>query len=805
MPKQTGRTENDLSALALLRRMSRGQLEKKTKKELVDMVLDLADAAPAQEPSASAELDKVYEALDQLTLPFALFDAKDRFLYANPAYLAINEGSTDDIHRGLAFETHMMQLVSQGKLPAASGQEDGWLAACLKQHRQAGGTREELRADGTLLEFSECKLSDGYMVQSVDNMTDQRRLDDALIASETVRDLLTIAFDEVSEGIAVFDDDDRFVRANKSWWQMHEPVAGLTTRGTSFEQHVRNAVSKGVVKLAEDEAEAWIAKRVAMHAAPGKPFEIERADGRVSLINEQRLSNRYRIVVDLDVTEHRRLQQRLEEAIEALDHAFALYDKDGKLLIFNTKYKDLVPPIDLEVKKGLSFEALFRASVEYGLHSDDYRMDPALLQQRVNAFYECEGEIETHLSDGRYIISTERKTPSGEIVALRTDITELKLREREALHAEEILLDAIESISEGFILFDADGKMVMCNSKYKNFNPLIEDILVPGVTIEEIVKKTIETKGVRINSNKANEWEATRLRQFKSGKGFQQQQLADGRWVQVVERPTKSGGVVGIRTDITDIVNAETESRRALETAEKANKAKSEFLANMSHELRTPLNAIIGFSAIISRQLYGPVGNASYQEYAGDINKSGEHLLTLIGDLLDISRIEAGELILERVQVNAIEAVRQCLRMVAGQCHDKQIKLVTEFEDELPDLYADARNLRQILINILANAIKFTDVQGTIKISASRHSPSQVSIRIADTGVGISEENLALVLEPFGQVADALTRNHDGIGLGLPIVKSIVELHGGEFRLESVVDEGTIVEVLLPIFHHETN
>ena len=784
---------------------ARMQLQKKSKNELLEMLLDsMVDPKP-QETDVPAELQRVYEALDLIKDPIALFDADDRFVFVNTAYKGVNSSVDYTLKQGSQFEFHVMELLDKGMIPAALGRESEWLSERMKQHRNPHGTPEQIRDDGTVLKVRENRLSEGSTVLIAENVTAQRRADEALVVSETARVLMINAIDEISEGIALFDEHDRLALANKSWWRMNSSLAGKTKPGTTFTEHIWNCIDAGLIPPAIGQEKEWVEQRVKTHLKPGKPFEVERSCGRVNFVREQVLSNGYRILIVLEITEQKRLQRRLEEAVESLNEGFVLFDNEGRLVISNSKFSEVFGPAVGELEPGTSFETLFRASVARGLHSGRKSDDEAFIKNRVADFFRCEGAREMQLSDGRWFRSTERKTPSGEIVALRSDITELKRREQEATHAEEMLLDAIESISEGFILFDADRRMLMCNSKYKDYYPALDDVLMPGVSFAELVDAMIASEGIEISESSPGAWKAQRLKQFKTGKGVHQQHLSDGRWVQVVERPTKSGGVVGIRTEITDIVNAERESRRALEDAERANKAKSEFLGNMSHELRTPLNAIIGFSSVISNQLYGPVDNASYLEYAGDIQKSGEHLLTLIGDLLDISRIEAGEVSMARGKLDVGHAVRDCVRMVERQCNEKYIHLNIQIKDDLPALFADARHFRQILINIVANAIKFTPPHGTISINADLVSNRVASIRISDSGVGISVENLDLVLEPFGQVADTLTRNHDGVGLGLPIVKSLVELHNGTLSLKSEVGKGTVVELQMPIFLSDKN
>ncbi|HTP84707.1 MAG TPA: ATP-binding protein [Alphaproteobacteria bacterium] len=232
--------------------------------------------------------------------------------------------------------------------------------------------------------------------------------------------------------------------------------------------------------------------------------------------------------------------------------------------------------------------------------------------------------------------------------------------------------------------------------------------------------------------------------------------------------------------------------------ADAANRAKSEFLANMSHELRTPLNAIIGFSDFMASGGLGPAGSPKYLEYARDINSSGRHLLDMISEVLDMSKIEAGqyELVLEDVDLS--ETVEFCVRLVAGRATAGQISLVNLVGTELPKVRADARALRQILLNLLSNAVKFTPAGGRVTVSATAAGPHDIRLTVSDTGVGISADDLKRVGEPFRQLGRTLTKPQEGTGLGLAITKRLAEMHGGKLEFESAPGRGTAVLVTLP-------
>jgi PAS domain S-box-containing protein len=263
-----------------------------------------------------------------------------------------------------------------------------------------------------------------------------------------------------------------------------------------------------------------------------------------------------------------------------------------------------------------------------------------------------------------------------------------------------------------------------------------------------------------------------------------------------------SGGmpiaVDGIIQDITDRKQMEQALRDARDAAERGSRAKSEFLANMSHELRTPLNAIIGFSEIMREEILGPVAVPKYREYLGDINSSAQHLLLIINDILDIARIEAGRVELKEARIDLKRMIEECTRMLHGRISEAGLKLETSYENGAPWCIGDERLLRQVLLNLTSNAIKFTPSGGRVRIQVGRKVGGELTLAVQDTGIGMTTEEAAMALRPFGQVQGAFVRSRDGVGLGLPLAKSFVELHGGVLQVDSAPGRGTTVMVNLP-------
>ena len=402
------------------------------------------------------------------------------------------------------------------------------------------------------------------------------------------------------------------------------------------------------------------------------------------------------------------------------------------------------------------------------------------------------------------------------IIGVALDVTEERMAQARAQAAESRLRDAIESVSEAFVLWDRQGRLLLCNQNYRNVFSLEPRLLKPGASREE-VNRFAQLAIV-------NEMPSPDGR-----KGVREAELSDGRWIQISERRTAEGGLVMTAADITAIKTQE-EARRLNEEqlqkavvslersqeqlselarkyemekvrAEGANKAKSEFLANMSHELRTPLNAINGFSEIMVGEMFGGLGDARYKGYAQDILSSGQHLLALINDILDMSKIEAGKMSLKFEPLMLEEVVEDAVRLVRNRAEAAGLALNIDFP-HLPEVDADYRALKQVLLNLLSNAIKFTPRGGRVTVRAEgRRDPLGEHIRISvqDTGIGIAQDDLARLARPFEQVENQHSKTTQGTGLGLALTKSLVEMHGGVLDMQSAPGEGTMVSFSIPV------
>ncbi len=388
------------------------------------------------------------------------------------------------------------------------------------------------------------------------------------------------------------------------------------------------------------------------------------------------------------------------------------------------------------------------------------------------------------------------------IALLLMRVLEREAAAREA--AESRLRDAIESAPAGFALFDAKDRLILSNELYRSFFSRIRHLIQPHAKFTHLVRAAATHRVYELPSPETLQgFIQQRLAQHRAAAGEIVEQLADGRWILTRERPTREGGVLCFHTDITQLKRQEEALRRseqseraARERAEQADRAKSQFLATMSHELRTPLNAVIGFAEIIEQAIFGPL-NAKYLEFGGFIRKSGQHLLAIINGILDIAKLQSGKTELHCEATDVAEIIQDAVELVAKQAEAAKLRLTARILDALPPISADPIRLRQVLLNLCSNAIKFTLEGGEVAIEARRWQDG-IRIDVVDTGIGMAHDDIPKALLPFTQITNAMTRKHEGTGLGLPVSKALVELHGGELAIASAPDRGTTVTIFLP-------
>lgn len=613
------------------------------------------------------------------------------------------------------------------------------------------------------------------------------------------------AIEAVSDAFALFDPDDRLVICNREYRSCSPLMDKIAVPGVAFEGILRASVEAGMLPDAIGREEDYIQERLRRHRSPNPadPFVERISAGRARQCREQRLPDGSTLLVATNITELQAAEERaaadrlrLREAIEAIVDGFALFDAEDRLILCNSKYRESLEAIDDRLRPGVTLTAIVEGLLDAGYYADVTPENrAAFLAQRLKNHRERPCAIIQHVAGDRWYEIIEYRTNDGGTLLIRHDITEQR---RNALHLQR-LAEAVESAAEFFSFYDAEDRLVYCNKKVREINRASPETLVPGTAFEAHIRALVAKGLIPEAAGREEEWIQERLLRHRNpGEPFELQRQ-DGIWLLVHEQRLPDGGIATLATNITKLKQTEAALREAKEQAEFANRSKTVFVANLSHEFRTPLNSIIGFADILKNEAFGSLGSRRYQEYACDISESSRHLLDLINDILDLSRVEAsGELPLREQIVDVDKVIDSCRRLVGGLADKAGLELKIEVLTAMPGLYADERRLKQILFNLLSNAIKFTPKGGTIRLSAATQTDNALVFQVSDNGPGLPSEDIGAALMPLEATAGTRAGRSNGPGLGLAIAKSLAEMHGATLRMKSALGAGTTITVCFP-------
>ncbi|MDH3473006.1 MAG: PAS domain S-box protein [Rhodospirillales bacterium] len=617
------------------------------------------------------------------------------------------------------------------------------------------------------------------------------------------RQLLAHAVEALNDGFVIYDAEKRLVLCNKRYQDLYHEIADLMVPGARLEDLARETARLCVGLTDKAEIEGWTRQRMAQIRETNAPKEQKLKGERWIRVSEHTLPNGWSVGLRSDITELKRREEALKESGRYLAKAQRIA-QFGHWIWDETKQE--MASFSEEVPRILGIPprrvaANLEDSLEL-IHPEDRERYATVVGQaeREAAGYEItfrivrpDGEIR-HLhelaeaefdEDGRF----------ARTVGTIHDVTEVKRAEEALRESEERYRLVVEHTPSGILLY-RNGRIAFANpSAVKALGAEDEGDLI-GLSPFDIAHPDIhDLVRARVEAVERGEVlspvEQVFVRRDRSA--FD---------VEVFAKPVSYQGQTAILTvfrDVTEQKRAEEALHAAKEQAEIANRAKSEFLANMSHELRTPLNAIIGFSEMIEQEKLGALDHPQYRDYVDDILTSGRHLLDLIGDILDLSKIEAGNAKLTEDVFDLADSLNACMRLIAERAKENGVELRSELPPApLPLLGADPRMVKQILINLLSNAVKFTPQGGSVT-ARLRASPDEgYVIEIADTGIGIAPRDIPKALARFQQIDSQMNRRFQGSGLGLPLSKALVELHGGSLTLESELGAGTTVTLRFP-------
>jgi two-component system cell cycle sensor histidine kinase PleC len=538
----------------------------------------------------------------------------------------------------------------------------------------------------------------------------------------------------------------------------------------------------------------WLDPENKLKRRKNNDFTREAHDFATFIVGTQKKAEEQEAAAPADPANISQADGELRHFLNLTNDLLGIYRRDGSFGRVNASFNRVLGYSDAELKTFPFINLIVPEDREAALAATQ-KITQAPRDQEVRVDFEAR----TRCKDGTVLwMQWLHKTTGDYVYIVGRDVTNIRQHEIELERREKQLSEAQKIGRMGHWYWEAgQQKMEWSDQIYSIFGvekgtfiPTMDNI--NALLLKRDLGKTHRVFQRALARKKDYELEF-RVRGPKGGIRFIH---CEGR----CKLDAKTGEVeafFGIMQDITERTLHERALQDAKDAAESAYASKTRFLANMSHELRTPLNAIIGFSEMIQSQLLGPVGNPRYLGYVGDIQRAGKHLLALINDILDMSKIEVGKYELYVEEINVGKIICQALNMVEGHAHDAQVRLIT---DDLPmdiHIMADRRALMQVLLNLMSNAVKFTNPGGSVEIRCQRELGG-VAIMVSDTGVGIPQDKINIVTMPFEQVGSELTRKHEGSGLGLAITKDLIELHGGTLEIESEVGVGTTVTVLLP-------
>ena len=642
------------------------------------------------------------------------------------------------------------------------------------------------------------------------------------------------AIQSLGDGVVLYDPDDRVVWFNRRFRELHALTPLAYRIGAHYSDILRAAVASGEVPAPGEGVEAWVARRVEERRR-SESYTLLLQGGRWLRITDRRTPDGSLVSIHSDVTELKDAESAAEHAraglalqtetlstlVDNLPVGVTLVDRDGRFIALNRAYLAVneIPPGTF--KPGDRFADCVRYLAERGEFGTEDAVE-AIVARVVTEARKREPQHYERLrgSSGRVVEIHRAPLPSGGFVTAYIDVTEARRREADVRDARaqlelqtEVLTTLTENLHVGVSLVDAEGRFMALNSAYLDLFGIPRGTFGVGDTYEACIRYMVEHGDHEIPANEDVETTVHRIVASAMRPVPQkfERKRRNGRTIEIRRAPLPGGGFVTTYIDETDArrreadltrIRAELEAQAAelAATARKlhaANAAKSMFLANMSHELRTPLNAILGFSEIMRDAMLGPL-DQRYRGYAKDIHLSGAYLLRLINDILDTSKIDAGQMHLEQDRIDLVELIGECERLVLERARTAGISLICAIGRGFPPIAGDRLRLKQALLNLLVNAVKFTPAGGSVRVSAVAAKPHGIDIAIADTGIGMEPASIARALEPFQQLDNRLARRYEGTGLGLPLAKSLIELHGGKLTIKSAAGKGTTARIWLP-------
>ncbi|MBS7792112.1 PAS-domain containing protein [Roseococcus sp. SDR] len=755
-------------------------------------ISDVTDLVRANE-QAQAQAAALSATLDASRHGITLYGPDHRVIATNRISTAIAGYASPEAMVGQSFAEVMRNQAPLEQL-ADPEAEAAFLRQALALDRTKPIRYQRRRTTGEVFDVASDPTPEGGFVVSVSDVTP---LVDAQEEAQRRAGILQAMLENSRQGIVLYDAQHRLVAANALAGEMMGVPDLLSRPGTNQAEILAAQRARGLYG-GEDGGAAQ--ERFFLEIDRSKPHRMQRSlpDGRRYDVASDPTPDGGFVISVSDITPLVRAEAAAEQRagllrtmLENNTSGVLLYDSERRLRGFNSLAVTLTAMPDLSECLGMRIEDLLARQSRTGNLGNP--ADAERERRRLIALDRSQPSRGQRVTqDGRVLNFASDPTPDGGFVVSLTDVTPLARAEAEAKRRAEILGVMLGNIRHGIVLFDKDGRLVASNAKLQQMLGLPEAALAPGAHMHEMVD-ALRAQG-EYGEAEAGERVAEAIKnrpRFAPIRSLRPR--PDGTVLEVVSDPTPDGGWVVTYTDVTEDRQIRGELEAAREAAEAASRAKSRFLATMSHELRTPLNAVIGFADV----LCSGAAPAQTEEFAQAIREAGQHLLSLIDDILDITRTETSNPPIALEEVVLREVIDGAARMIGPAIAAGGLQLVREIQDGLPRLRGDTRRLRQVLLNLLSNATKFTEVGGTVTLRAF-HTEAGLTMEVQDTGIGIEAKDLERVFEPFTQLDSALSRRFPGSGLGLHLCRSLTQAQGGVLILESTPGVGTTARITFP-------
>ncbi len=785
--------------------------------------------------SLNAELieERLTDTIECIPYGIALFDRFDKLVFLNTKHRNLFPQMDDLMVTGTPFEDIVRGSIERGIQPV-DGDIEVFVRKRMSLHRNGYGTREVKLSNERWVELTEHETIEGGTVISWMDLTPVKRREKALASlledatnnwsvPERAAKAIAVALGCRWAGVVKIDEDDNEMADMIALWDTDQLISAkpYSILNSPCEQVYRE---KNLIRVRESldlnypdrkflsSEKVYNYRGFALRNSKGDCIgHVFAAHDSTENENYHESNEIFRLISHWVEIEFRRQyvqrkmidsQKRFRDFAEVASDWFWEIDEDLNYT-FISEHAGTEGQIKLQQLLKKAHEKVDSTHVKTQETSA-----PSKNLTAYQPFKDVSLEIKGRSSENDRILKVSGRpilTNDGEFKGYRgtgSDVTELIAATQRASQAEQWLAEAIESSPEAFALYDSEDKLIICNQRFKDtFFSGIQHKVEPGMYFDDLQKLHFESGLSDIPEEEIeNFWAHRKAHRGQQNGSPGRELLTNGRSYLALEHRTADGGIASFYVDITNLRENERNLRHAKEMAESASRGKSEFLANVSHELRTPLNAIIGFSELVRDDLAGPANSEKYKEYVNDIHSSGMHLMELINDILDLSKAEAGLISQEARKTDMREIIDSSIKFIMPRANKAEICVSHEYPDDpnFPKLWIDPKRAKQIMLNLISNAVKFTPDGGHVDVKAKINSERALEICVIDTGIGMSEEDLPKAMEAFGQVDSTLSRKYEGTGLGLPLTKRLIDSNNGTLKIHSVPGEGTVVTICFP-------